>query len=449
MSKTPKSCRPQPRVRKAERHQLEFRSYNLDSLLADDHRARMMWAAVEQLDLSQFYDEIVARGSRPGRAATDPKVLLTLWLYATSEGVGSARHLARLCERDNVYRWISGGLSMNYHTLADFRVEHGDKLDELLTQLLAILMKQGLIKLRRVAQDGVRVRASAGAASFRRKPTLNEFLKKARQQVRNLRKELEEKPGATSAREKAARERAARERKEALELALAELETIEQEEARKKGDAKKSNTKKKATKKEAAKKKAAKKRERRASTTDREARVMKMGDGGFRPAFNIQFAADTSSRFIVGVGVTNIGSDKSQMLPMCEQVEARTGKRPRDWLVDGGFAKLDAIGKMETKGIRVFAPVQASRTKDVDPHARKKKDTDQTMKWRGRMKKESAKKIYRERAATAETVNADLRAWRGLQQFRVRGIAKVKSISLLSALTYNLLRWGSLTSAAT
>ncbi|MGH1357109.1 MAG: IS1182 family transposase [Thalassovita sp.] len=437
-----KSSREKPRLREAERHQLEFRSYNLDSLLPDDHRARLLWAAVGQLELTSFYDAIEARGSRSGRPATDPKVLLTLWLYAISEGVGSARHLARLCERDNVYRWICGGLSMNHHTLADFRAGHGEKLDGLMTQLLATLMHQGLVTLRRVSQDGVRVRASAGAGSFRRRVTLNKCLKEAKAQVRELRRQLEEEAGADNKREQAAKERAARERQERLARALAELDELEKQDDNKQLNKTTTKKRKKSKKKAKPKKKAkANKRERRVSTTDHQARVMKMGDGGWRPAYNIQFSQDTDENFIVGVGVTNIGSDKSQMVPMYEQVIERTGVRPREWLVDGGFVKLEAIHEMEAKGTRVYGPVPKSRNEEIDPFARKPTDTDETWRWRRRMKTESAKKKYRQRGAHAELVNADMRAWRGLQQLPVRGQPKVKTMALWMALTYNLLKW--------
>jgi transposase len=159
-----------PRVLKAERSQVEMRPYHLDALLAADHRARAIWGAVEGLDLGRFYEGIAARGSDPGRPAIDPKILVALWLYATSEGVGSARELARLCESHDAYRWICGGVGVNHHTLSDFRVGHAEALDELMTQVLAVLMRQGLVKLRRVAQDGMRVRASAGAGRASPRP---------------------------------------------------------------------------------------------------------------------------------------------------------------------------------------------------------------------------------------------------------------------------------------
>jgi transposase len=413
-----------PRLREAERTQLELREYSLDSLLSEDHRARVLWEMVGRLDLSAFYDAIEAREHTPGHPATDPKILLTLWLYATAEGVGSARQLERLCTRDNAYRWICGGVSTNHHTLADFRVAHGDKLDALLTNLLAVLMKEGLLELHRVAQDGVRVRASAGAGSFRRRETLEQCQEQAKEQVETLRKELDQDPSASSDREKAARQRAARERLEAIERALEEMPEVEETKAR--------NKKKSPGKKTS---------EARVSTTDSEARVMKMGDGGWRPAYNIQFGTDVDTRFILGVAVTNVGSDAEQMLPMVEQVEQRTGYCPNQWLTDGGFINLEQIDQLEAWGIKVYMPPATPRIPAIDPYKPKPNDTEHVARWRRRMGTKNAKEIYKLRAATAETVNADLRRWRGLQLLPVRGSPKVRCIALLMALTHNLLRW--------
>jgi len=420
--------RPQgkPRLREAERNQLEFREYSLDSLLPEDHRARVLWELVGRLDLSAFYDAIEAREGAPGHPATDPRILLTLWLFATAEGVGSARLLERLCTRDNAYRWICGGVSINYHTLADFRVAHGDKLDDLLTNLLAVLMKEDLIELRRVAQDGVRVRANAGAASFRRRKTLEECRKQAKQQLDALRAELDQDPSASSARERAARERAAEERQQAIERALEEMPKVEETKKRNKPKKGKTNT------------------EARVSTTDPEARVMKMGDGGWRPAYNMQFSTDTSTRIVLGVSVTNVGNDGEQMVPMVEQVERRTGYCPYDWLADGGFVNLEQIEQLEEWEINAYVPVPKSRNPAIDPHKPKQGDSEAIARWRKRMGTKKAKTIYKERAATAETVNADLRKWRGLQQLPVRGSPKVLCIGLLMALAHNLLRWNAL-----
>lgn len=411
-----------PRLRRAERRQIELRACDLESLLPEDHRARLVWEAVEQLDLSDFYAAVSTRLDTPGRPATDPKILLALWVYATSEAVGSARHLERLCTRDHAYIWLCGGVTVNRTMLAEFRVDHGDKLDALLTKLLAVLMNQGLLSLRRVAQDGVRVRASAGASSFRRRTTLEQHLQQAKDQVQTLKRELDDDPASSTSREKKSRERALARRKAKLERALAEMPKVEEAKARNPPKKGKRGT------------------EARVSTTDPEARVMKMGDGGWRPAYNIQFATDTESRFIVGVDVLNVGSDGGQLLPMLDQLKARTGESPQDYLADGSYAKLSDVHALEHQGIRVFAPVPTPRREGVDRYARKNGDTELVAAWRARMGTEDAKKIYVERGATIETVNADLRAHRGLQQLPVRGRNKVKALALLHALTFNLLR---------
>jgi transposase len=416
-----------PRLMEPRRDQVEWRAYDVDGLIPKDHRARILWDAVTKLDLSEFLDLVGAREHSVGRPALDPRMLLTLWLFATSEGVGSARHLARLCTRDHAYMWICGGLTPNHHSLAEFRVEHGDKLDQLLTQILAALMAEKLLRLKRVAQDGIRVRANAGAASFRRGASLAESYEKARAQVAALRKELETDPAASQDRERQSDLRDAERRATSLERAMKLIPKATEAHARTKRSRSPSSKKPPST-------------EPRVSTTDPEARVQKMGDGGFRPAFNLQFATDTETRLIVGVGITNRGVDSNQMPPMYDQVRRRLGVTPRDYLVDGGFASLAAIDYVEQEGTRVFAPLQKARNPKIDPHARKKEDTDHTARWRRRMKTSSAKKIYRERGAVAETVHADARRWRGLQQLPCRGAQKGLAVALLHALTYNVMR---------
>src|SRR5256885_4519655 len=203
-------ARGAPRIVTANRAQLQLRPQDLESLLPADHRARALWMVVDRLDLSRFYAAIQARGSDPGRPAIDPKVLAALWLYATSEGVGSARELARLCEAHDAYRWLCGGVAVNHHTLSDFRVGHEQALDALMTQVLAVLLRQGLVKLTRVAQDGTRVRASAGASSFRREKSLRACLEAAQAQVARVKQEAEHPAGAGQARAQAAAARAGR-----------------------------------------------------------------------------------------------------------------------------------------------------------------------------------------------------------------------------------------------
>ncbi len=251
----PPSAKGAPRLVYPNRTQVELRPLDLEGLLPPDHAARAVWEFVESLDLSPLYAEVESVEGRAGRPAIDPRIYMALWLYATIEGVGSARALERLTNQHDAYRWILGGVSVNHHSLSDFRVQHGEFLDQVLTQSVAVLMEQELVKLNRVSQDGIRVRASAGAASFRREPSLERCLQEAQEQVERLRAELEKEPGATSRRQLAARQRAAEDRNRRVQAALAQLPDV------------------------AAKKKAAEKDKARVSTTDADARVMKMGDG--------------------------------------------------------------------------------------------------------------------------------------------------------------------------
>jgi len=405
-----------PRLLTANRLQVELRPVDLEALLPPDHRARLVWQFVEALDLSDLYGPIRAVEGHAGRPAIDPKILLALWLYATLEGVGSARALARLCEQHDAYRWMAGGVSLNPHTLADFRVEQVEAIDRLLTQSVAALLKAGAVRLERVAQDGMRVRASAGAASFRRKRTLQRCLREAKAQVEALRRELEADPGATERRQQAARQRAAEDRKRRVEKALAVLPEV------------------------AEKKPAAEREEKaRVSTTDPEARVMKMADGGYRPAYNAQLATDTGSQVIVGVAVTDAGTDQGQLGQMRGQLRDRYGREPEAMLVDGGFAKLEEIEVAHAAGCVVYAPLVQPRDASRDPYQPLPRDGPGVAAWRVRMGTEAAQAIYRQRAATAECVNALARN-RGLRQLSVRGRIKAKAILLWYALAQNLMR---------
>jgi transposase len=406
-----------PRLVGPDRHQMRFVPTDLESLLEPEHQARAIWAVVETLDLSSFLKTIASRGDRPGRPAIDPQILVALWLYATSDGVGSARELERLCEAHNAYRWIAGGVHVSHHVLSDFRVDHQDALDQLFTQVLGVLSHKELVDLKRVAQDGLRVRASAGAASFRREQSLTACLDEARAQVEALAQEVHGEPEAAAARRLAARRRAANERQERLNEALKELPKVRE-----------------------AKQTAEEKLEARVSTTDPEARVMKMPDGGFRPAYNVQLSTDTKTRVIVGVGVTTSGNDQGQMRPMFEDIRRRHDRLPEECLVDGGFNKKENIEHAAHEGVTLYAPVQKPKRQDVDPHQPKPDDSPEVAAWRQRMATPEAKQIYKQRAATAETVNADLRCYRGLGPFLVRGSSKVRCVVLWAALTYNILR---------
>ena len=408
--------RGNPRLIRADRHQLRLEARSLDELITDDHRARVLWEASEQLDLSSFYGEIDAVEAGPGRPAIDPRILLVLWLYAISERVGSARRLSRLCREHDAYRWITGGLEICHRVLSDFRVHHGEKLDGLLTELLAALMKAGVITLRTVAQDGTRVRASAGAASFRRKKSLKKCLREAKQQVESLKARLDDEDETTDKRKRAARERAARQREDSVEKALEALQEVE-ESRRRNG----------------------KKSEARASTTDPDARVMKMADGGFRPAYNCQLATDVDSRLIVASRASNSGGDMGQVEPTLEEIVKRLGAKPGSYLVDGGYAKRESIDHLTDEGITVYAPPQHN-PKTRDPSKRQRVDSPQVAAWKERMQTDEAKEIYKRRAASIETINGDLKEHRGLTRFRVRGLDRAKSVLTLCVLTYNLLR---------
>lgn len=411
--------KPDPRLRRPDRFQMFLDPVCLDEMLPQNHPARLIWAAVQKLDLSAFYEPLKARGSTPGRAATEPKVLIALWLYAATRGVGSGRELARLCRYHAAYRWLCGGISLNYHTLNDFRVGYEGALDELLTQVVAGLIFHGVVRVRRVSQDGVRVRAAAGSSSFRRREKLEDQLVEVRGHIEALKRRME---APTCSRLQAAQTRGLRERQRRLEAALSQLPKIEAAKA-------------------SSKHKPSPDRPTRVSSTDPEARVMHMADGGFRPAYNVQFAADTDSRAIVGVDVTNAGTDANQATPMRQQVEDRTECKVEEHLVDGGYVTLQEIERATDAQTTVYAPPPASK-KAASPYAPRETDSEAVAAWRQRMATPEAKEIYKLRGSTSETVNADLRAHRGMGQFNVRGIDKVRCVVLWLALAYNLMHFG-------
>jgi transposase len=411
-----------PRLRRANRHQILLEPCELDRLIPDDHEVRALWAVVERMDLSAFYDEIQARGRVPGRSATDPKILVAVWLYATKNGVGSGREVERLCRDHAAYRWLRGGVELNYHTLNDFRVADADKLDHMFTDVLACLVHQGAVTIHRIAQDGTRVRASAGSSSFRRRATLEALREEMRQHVEAVRKRLDDPACDASPPQRAAQVRAARERQERVEAALQERAQLEEAKAQQKAKPSKNSPP-------------------RASTTDPQARVMKLPGGGYGPGYNIQYAGDVASRAIVGVDVTNAGSDVHESAPMRRQVEVRTGKKVHEHLLDGGFVGLDSIERAAREQVAVYAPVPAAKKPGQAPHAPRRGDGPGVSAWRCRMATEEGQLIYRQRASVSETINADLKAWRGLRQVRVRGLAKVRCIALWCALTYNVLHF--------
>jgi transposase len=423
------------RLRVPDRTQVVMKVESPDELIAADHPARLVWRVVEAMDFSGFLAPIKARDGVCGRDRTDPRLLAALWLYATIRGVGSARELARLCLESRPYLWICGGVSVNHHLLSDFRVDYAEALDALFTRSIATLVDQGLVTVTRISQDGTRVRACAGAASFRRKDRLSELLEKARRHVAEVKALLDDpaRSAGLSAKKKAARKRAAKERQERVEQAIAALPELEKEQE-------------KLARKVARKDKARKLTERRASTTDAQARVMKMANGGFNPAVNMQFAVDTQSRAIVGVAVVDQGTDNHLAEPMRQQVEERTGgggRKVKEHLVDGGYLVKEEVERAAAEGVTLFVPPKPPRNKakrgnEYEPMP----DESPTLTdWRRRMGSDAGQTIYKERAATSETVNADLKSHRGLDRLRVRGLKKAKCVALWLALAYNVMHF--------
>jgi transposase len=409
-----------PRLRVPDRSQIDTHWAALDDLIPDDHPVRAVWVFVQKLDLSALHEEIKAREGQPGHPPAAPELLMALWLWATVDGVGSARRLDQLCRDHLVYRWLCGGVSMNYHSLSDFRIAHWAVLDQLLAQGVASLVEAGLVSLDTLAQDGLRVRASAGTSSFRRRKRLEELRTAAEARVARLRAELEADPGSGDKVRRAAQERAAHEREARIAAAQERMAELEAERARRE----------KTNKKEVAKQK-----EPRASTTDAEARVMKMADGGFRPAYNMQIVAEPNSQVIVAVDIDTSGSDRGLARPAIEDLHARDCK-PSNYLVDGGFTKNDDIEWAYQSGTTLWCP--PGHTKHgADPYAPKPDDSVAVADWRQRMGSDLGKSTYRCRAQH-ECINAYARRM-GLQQLTVRGKEKAHMVLLWFALANNML----------
>ncbi len=414
-------ARGAPRYQRPERRQMRIITASLDQLLPAEHAVRTVLAFVQRLDLTAFDADVRAVAGSAGRPPVPPDLLVALGLWATLEGVASAREIARRCETDLPWQWLCGEVTVNHHLLSDFQTRHVARWEQLLIQGVATLLDQGLVSLNRVAQDGMRVRASAGSGSFRRRGKLDDCLAAARAQVAALKSEADADTGEANRRSIAARERAATEGVARLEAALAQLpELAEKLEKRKTGTG----------------------GEARASKTDPDARRMKMADGGTRPAYNVELATTDETRLIVGVEVTNEGTDFGQMTPMADGIERHYGQRPREYLADGGFAGRDDITSMEQQGTQVFSPIREEEKKRAagrDPFARRERDTEEVARWRQRMGTEAAQAIYKLRSSIAEFPNAVFRN-RGLKQFLVRGLQKVKAVALWQALAFNLTR---------
>lgn len=424
----PKQERPQAegrgalRLRVPERSQIGLQVAALDDLISDEHPVRSVWAFVEGLDVSALHEVIKAREGQPGHPPAAPELMLALWLWATVDGVGSARQLDRLCRDHLVYRWLCGGVSMNYHSLSNFRVAHMAILERLLAQGVASMVEAGLVSLDTLAQDGLRVRAGAGAGSFRRRARLDDLLTTARRRVERLRAEVETDPAAGDRRQRAAKERGAREREARIAAAQERMKELEAERERRE----KTN-----------KKQVAKQKEPRASTTDADARVMKMADGGWRPAYNMQIISTPEHQVIVAVDIDTSGSDRGLAQPGIETVQA-AGYRPSNYLVDGGFTKNEDIEWAHAKDIKLWCPAGQTRH-GTDPYAPKQGDGVGVADWRERMQSAGGKAFYRLRAQH-ECINAHARRM-GLGQLTLRGKIKARIHLLWFAVARNMMRF--------
>lgn len=418
------------RIIQADRSQVHWDMIDLEALLASDHRVRVVWSFVERLDLSDLYAAIKSRVGEAGRPAADPRVLLALWLYATVEGVGSARELDRLAERDLAYRWLAGGVPLNYHGLAAFRVDHVALLDRLLTESVTALVAEGLVSLAEITLDGTKVRANASRASFKTEPTLVRIEAAAEARIAALKAELESDPAAGSRRRQAAQVRAQREIQQRAAAARATLDRLHAE---------KQARAQRHTKAEAAK------GEPKVSLSDPEARSMRFHDRAIRPAYNAQIAAVGREGIIVSVAMTDRRNDAGLAVPMVEDIVQRYGVAPERLLVDTHYATAEdivALAEHAAGPVTVFAPPPSER-EAVKPETLAKRakararEADSLKEWRARMASAVGQAIYRLRLRI-ERINAD-RKNHGFGFIAVRGLAKAQGVALLHALANNIM----------
>lgn len=414
----------------ADRFQTRWDFIDLDALLPADHRARIVWSFVESLDLSPLYDAIKSRGGEPGRPPPDPAVLVALWLYATIEGVGSARHLDRLTQRDVSYRWIAGGVPLNYHGLSDFRVGHVEVLDRLLSESVTAMIGEGLVSLAEIVIDGTKVRANASRESFKTDTKLARVEAAVEQRLTALKAEIEGDPEASSRRKRASQERAAREVKERAAKARAVLEQV------------------RAERQERAKKHPqdeAKKSEAKVSLSDSDARQMRFPDGAVRPAYNAQIAAAPNEGIIVAVEMTDRRNDAGLAAPMVDDIARRYGQAPEKLLVDTHYATSEDIAALADHpagSVTVFAPTPTERD-DISARAlanrksKRAREPESVKEWRSRMGTPAGQEVYGLRKLI-ERINANLKN-HGFGFLYIRGLIKAKAVALWHALANNLM----------
>jgi transposase len=418
------------RVVGANRAQLSWDLVDPEAWLPTDHPARLVAAFVATLDLSALYDKVQAREGAAGRPAADPAVLFALWLLATIDGVGSARALDRLSDRDLAYRWLRCGVPVNYHGLADFRVVHADVLDDLLTKTLAALLAEGLVDPTEIIVDGTKIRASASAKSFKQRQRLDDAEAEARRRVMTLAAEVESDPAASDRRREAAQLRAAGERADQVAKAKAALDQIDRE---------------RRTRAETRPGAAAKQKPAKASLTDPEARRMRFADGAVRAGYNVQLAV-TSTGLITAVKTTDRRNDSGLLRPMIEETERRLGLRVTRAVADTGYAAVADIEALATRPrpVTVYAPPPPNKEQRTPASERRQaklreKEHETVKTWRARMADNTAggtTETTMKRRKRIELTNAHVKN-RGLAELAVRGLAKAQAVVLWHVLALN------------
>jgi transposase len=410
------------RLLRPDRFQVVFEPICLDELVPAEHRVRQIWAFVLKMDTKALEDRVGSRLGDVGAPAIEPRLLLALWLYAYMNGIGSARELDRLCKEHNAYRWLCGRVGVNYHSLSDFRVQTGEFLDNMLTEMIAAMIKVGVVDGSEINQDGTKVRAAAGISSFRREEKMETLKETARAHIEQVKAQADD--PTLSVRVKAARDRAANERAERVDAALEALKELKETKERNK--AKRGNHDKA-------------KAEPRASTTDAQARQMRMSDGGTRPAYNVQLGTDAGSRAIIGLIVTAQGNDQGLTEAMRKHVEGRTGVKVGTHVADAGYISKDVIEREEQAGVACVIPLPINKKGEVSTS--QPSDGPGVTAWRQRMQTDEAKAKMKQRGGIAETPNAELKIQRGMDRMVVRGLEKVKAVMLLGAILYNVMHF--------
>jgi transposase len=418
------------KLKTSVRTQYEFYSRCLDELVPEDHKVRQVWDFVSNMDLSACFLDIYTFRDYVGRSKIDPKILLTLWIYSILDGNSSSRKLEELCLNHDVYKWICGGVSVSRTTLAEFRSINPRKFDDLLTKCLAVMVKHNLLSDSDFSQDGTRVKANAGYNSFRSEDSLKDLEAQVAKYIDELKDEEKSSDNPYEKRKLAEKLRRADEKKNRIKAAL---ENIEEARCAKIINGTRNNNK--PTEEDLVKV--------RASTTDPDVRKMKMGDGGFRLAYNVQFGTGLDSRVIYGVEVVKT-NDPGTPPRLMNQVQERLKKLNiveglKNWIADSAYSSKIDIKTAANLFPKCFYFAPAKPQKGIDPKVHLKTDCDDLRAWRDSIGSDYVKEIYKKRCSTAEFSNMHVKN-QALKEFSVRGLVKVRGMAVLHAIAQNISR---------